>query len=74
MSHPDEPGERCAFTTLLRCHNLATHKVGEDASLFMHEMTTYLCCDHMKMIGMDCSCYPYALAMTDPFPTRRTLE
>lgn len=62
--HPPEPGERCAWPD---CGNTATHKVGEQAALFFHEMTTYLCCDHMRALSMNCADYPYATAMRDPF-------
>lgn len=66
MRHPADPHEgRCRWQD---CPRPATHKVAEDARLYMHEMSTYLCCLHMAAIGMDCSTYPYEAAMTDPFP------
>jgi hypothetical protein len=62
-NHPEPPGEICCWP---RCAILATHKIGEEAPVHFHNMTAYLCCTHMQMLGMDCDDYPYAEALTDP--------
>ena len=63
MSHPTPSGEKCQW---IDCHFDALHKVGEEGMLSMHNLTTYLCCNHMVMAGMDCQDYPYKEAMTPP--------
>lgn len=69
--HPEPPGESCVLCARLDGESRpATHKMGEDALLYMHNLTTYLCCAHFRMVGCDCATYPYAVALTNPFPAR----
>lgn len=47
-------GELCVW-----CARPATHKVGDQSGPHdLHELTNYLCCECMRMIGMDCRRYP----------------
>jgi hypothetical protein len=68
-THPEPPDERCYYP---ECSATATHKVGEQAPLYAHEMTTYLCCEHMQAIAMNCEWYRYDVALTNPFPPEST--
>lgn len=68
LDHPTPPGEPCILCrTLDHIASPATHKIGEEGPISLHNMTTYVCCHHFQMVGCDCSTYPYAVALHNPF-------
>jgi hypothetical protein len=42
------------------CAKPATHKIGEESGpVGFHNLTNWLCCDHMSFLGMYCNLYPW---------------
>lgn len=42
-----------------KCNVPATHKIGDESGPSnFHNLTNWVCCAHMKALGMDCALYP----------------
>lgn len=71
MKHPTPPwskGEHCAV-----CGKKARHKVQEECNPNVHGLSTYLCCKHLRRLGMDCRTMPpSAYSVTAAFRVERT--
>lgn len=51
---PSTVGELCRA-----CGEPAAHKVGDyTGPKNFHQLTAYLCCTHMRVMGMNCRLYP----------------
>lgn len=42
------------------CSQPATHKIGDESGpRTFHNLTTWLCCNHMSVLGLHCNLYPW---------------